>query len=303
MIIPSHRAQQTLPRTLRSLEVAAKGLDVETIVVDDAEGRGPSWARNRGLDKANGDIIFFCDADDTVRPEFFSRPIETLENTGAEMCVFSFSGGRTIETAVHRGRDEVRARYLPAFFGYSFDDVGRWNAGGSLMARKELGPVWRCAYRRDFLERNALRFDEAMTLYEDAAFLSHCIVKAECVASIPDELYDYVPLPGGNLKTGTNSRRHWDYKFLALASRKRIDAAAGGAAWKYCEASCVFSALEMLRLWRRAGLSFAEFREGLLRYLGDEAVASAVRRFPISVRHPLTAAAVVFLRSLARRRG
>ena len=217
------------------------------------------------------------------------------------MCVFSFSGGRAIEAAVYRGHDEIRARYLPAFFGYSFDDVRRWNAGGSLAERKELGPVWRCAYRRDFLERNGLRFDEAMTLYEDAAFLSHCIVKAECVASIPDELYDYVPLPGGNLKTGTNSRRHWGYKFLALASRKRMDAATGGAVWRYCEASCVFSALEMLKLWRRAGLSFCEFRAGLMDYINDEAVARALAEFPISVHHPLTAAAVLFLRSIAGR--
>lgn len=303
MIIPSHKAQQTLPRTLRSLEVAAEGLDIEIIVVEDAEGRGPSWARNRGLDKAKGEIIFFCDADDTVRPGFFSRPLETLAKTGAELCVFSFSGGRKLETAVYRGHEAVRERYMPAFFGYSFDDVRRWNEGGSLMARKELGPVWRCAYRREFLDRNAIRFDEAMTLYEDAAFLSHCVALAESVASISDELYEYVPLPGGNLKTGTNSRRHWDYKFLSLENRKRIDAATGGAVWKYCEASCVFSALEMLKLWRRAGLSLAEFRAGLSRYLGDEAVARALARFPISVHHPLTAAAVLFLRGLAIRHG
>ena len=127
MIIPSHRSQQTLPRTLRSLEVAAKGLDIETIVVEDADGRGPSWARNRGLDKAKGDVVFFCDADDTVRPDFFSKPLARLESSGADMCFFSFSGGRKSEDAVYRGHEAIRERYMPAFFGYSFDDVRRWN--------------------------------------------------------------------------------------------------------------------------------------------------------------------------------
>ena len=303
MIIPSHRSQQTLPRTLRSLEVAAKGLEIETVVVEDAEGRGPSWARNRGLDRATGDIVFFCDSDDAVRPDFFRVPISALESSGADLCFFSYSGGPRLEASDISGRDEVRARYLPAFFGYSFDDVRRWNSGGSLMARKELGQVWRCAYRRSFLVRHAIRFDERIRLYEDAAFLSECVAFASRVVSVPDCLYDYTPSSCGNLATGANSRRHWDYKFLAMEFRKRLDDATGGAVWRYCEASCVFSALEMMRLWRSAGLSFAELREGLSRYLGDERVSSAVRRFPVSVRHPLAAAAVLFLRGLTRLHG
>ena len=300
MIIPSHRSQQTLPRTLQSLEVAAKGLEVEIIVIDDADGRGPSWARNRGLDKAKGEIIFFCDADDTVRPGFFRKPVEALESSNADLCFFSYAGGPDLEASDISGCDAVRSRYLPAFFGYSFDDVRRWNSGGFLSARKELGQVWRCAYRRSFLVRHGIRFDERIRLYEDAAFLSECVAFATRAVSVPDCLYDYTPSSSGNMATGANSRRHWDYKFLALEFRKRVNEATGGAVWRFCEASCVFSALEMMRLWHRAGLTFAEFREGLARFAGDEAVASAIRRFPISVRHPLTALAVLFLRGVAR---
>ena len=298
MIIPSHRSQQTLPRTLQSLEVAANGLEIETVVIEDAEGRGPSWARNRGLDRATGDIVFFCDADDAVRPDFFRVPIAALESSGADLCFFSYAGGPKLEASDISGCDAVRARYLPAFFGYSFDDVRRWNSGGSLMARKEHGQVWRCAYSRSFLQRHAIRFDERIRLYEDAAFLSECVAFATRVVSVPDCLYEYTPSSSGNMATGANSRRHWDYKFLAMEFRKRLDDATGGAVWRYCEASCVFSALEMMRLWRSAGLTFAEFREGLSRYLGDGRVAGAVRRFPLSVRHPLTAAAVLALRGL-----
>ena len=300
MIIPSHRAQQTLPRTLKSLEVAAKGLEVDTIVIDDAEGRGPSWARNCGLDKAKGDIIFFCDADDTVRPDFFLKLMQAIEGSGADIALSSFSISPLKRSYSLAGADAVREVALPAFFGYSFDDVRRWNAGGSLMARREIGSVCRCAFRRDFLNRHSIRFDERIRLYEDGMFLAECMAFAERVESIDDCLYDYEPAVGGNMATGTDSRRHWDYKFLSLENRKRIDAATGGAVWKYCEASCVFSALEMLRLWRSAGLTFQEFREGLLSYVRDEKVADAIRRFPVSFRHPLTAAAVLFLRSLKR---
>ena len=303
MIIPSDRSRKTLPRTLQSLEVAAAGLDVETIVVEDADGRGPSWARNRGLDKAKGDFIFFCDADDTVRPQFFRKLIALLEESGADLAISSFEMSPLKRDYNLSGRDEVRRVALPAFLGYSLEDVRRWNSGGSLMARREMGSVCRCAFRRGFLRSNNIRFDERARLYEDGMFLAECIAFAEKTASTREVLYDYVPGECGNMATGTDSRRHWDYKFIALEARKRIDGATGGAVWKYCEASSVFSALEMMRLWRKAGLTPVEFREGLSRYVGDGAVASALRRFPLSVRHPLVAAAVVFLRIWAAKHG
>ena len=303
MIIPSCRSQKTLPRALRSLEVAASGLDVETIVVEDADERGPSWARNRGLDKAKGDFIFFCDADDTVRPDFFRRLIALLEGSGADLAISSFDMAPLKRDYNLSGLEEVRRVALPAFLGYSVDDVRRWNSGGSLMERREMGSVCRCAFRREFLKRHKIRFDERARLYEDGMFLAECMAFAEKTVSTREVLYDYVPGVCGNMATGTNSRRHWDYKFIALEVRKRIDAATGGAVWKYCEASSVFSALEMLSLWRNAGLTFAEFRKGLLRYVGDEAVTRALWRFPLSFRHPLAASAVVFLRILAVKHG
>jgi hypothetical protein len=123
---------------------------------------------------------------------------------------------------------------------------------------------------------------------------------AEKAATIPDELYEYIPLPGGNLASGSGSRRHWEYKFLVLESRKRLDAKTEGAVWRYCAASCVFSAMEMMRLWKRAGLSPREAFGDLRRYISDRRVKEALRAFPLSRRHPLAAAAVLFLRFLSR---
>lgn len=299
VIIPSHRADKTLPRTLDSLKSAARrweaavgrpSSEIEFVVSDDVDGRGPSWARNRGLERATGDYVFFCDADDTVREDFLLKPYQRLEVTGAQLCFFSYAGGPRLADGTVDGNGNVRAAYLPAFFGYSNDDVRRWNGGGSLVLRKEQGQVWRCAYRRDFLERHAIRFDEAMTYFEDAAFLSNCVAFADRVASLADVLYDYNPQPEGNLGSGWKSDRHWDYKFKALEFRKRLDAATGGSIWKYCEASCVLTALELLK----------EHRVDLPRYLADERVRAALRTFPLSWRHPLAAAAVLYLRWRAK---
>lgn len=286
VIIPAHRAEATLPRTLRSLEAAAKDLDVETVVIEDAEGRGPSWARNRGLERATGDYVFFCDADDTVKADFFREPSAALERTGADICFFRYNGYPEIPAEELTGNQRIRDRYLPAYFGYSNDDIRRWNDGGDLYLRREPGSVCRCAFRRAFIEANAIRFDESMTYFEDAAFLSHCVAFSERTVSVPSELYEYAPRDDGNLATGWKSPRHWDYKFKVLEFRKRLDAATDGQVWSYCEASCVLAALEMLK----------EHREGLSAYLADDRVRAALRTFPISLRHPIALAAVLYLR-------
>ena len=299
VIIPSHKAESTLPQTLESLNIAAAKWaaatggdpkDVEIVVSWDKEGRGPSWARNRGLEKAKGDYVFFCDADDTVHEDFLLKPSAALERSAADLCFFTYAGGPELLSYEIDGNDKVRAAYLPAFFGYSNADVKRWNEGGDLYALKESGQVWRCAYRRKFLERHAVRFDELMTYFEDAAFLSNCVAFATKTVSLSDELYHYNPTPGGNLGTGWKSARHWDYKFKVLEFRKRLDAATGGELWRYCEASCALTALELMK----------ERREDLPRYLADEKVRAAIRSFPMSLRHPMVLAAMSYLKWRAR---
>lgn len=299
VIIPAHKAEATLPRALDSLNVATKKwcermgfspTEAEIVVSWDREGRGPSWARNRGLEKARGEFVFFCDADDAVREDFLLKPSRHLEDTGADLCFFTYAGGPRLGNFTLDGNGRIREAYLPAFFGYSNDDVRRWNAGGVLGLHKEPGQVWRCAFRRGFLERYSIRFDESMTYFEDAAFLSNCVAFAEKTVSLEDELYDYSPRPDGNLGSGWKSARHWDYKFKVLKFRKRLDLEVGGTIWKYCEASCVLTALEMMK----------EHRADLNRYLADERVRAALRTFPLSWRHPIVAAAVLCMRSRTR---
>ena len=290
MIIPAHRAEATLPRTLRSVEAAASGLDVETVLVRDDEGRGLSWARNEGLGRASGDAVFFVDADDTVRPGFFRRLSALLESSGADFALSSFDRAPLKRAYDISGNAAIRQAMLPAFFGYSMEDVRRWNAGGELGLRRELGSVCRCAFRRDFIERHGIRFDERLRLFEDAPFVAECAALAGRVASTGEVLYDYVPGPCGITATSLGTERYWDYKFAALENRKTIARRVGGGVMLFFAASAVFSALELLKA-----------RRGWRRYVGDPFVAESVRAFPRSLRHPLAAAAVTFLRAQAGR--
>ncbi len=296
-IVPHLSGCKTLPVALESIRAAAQAaqtaapdlaIELEIVAIEDPSRKGPAWARNRGLERATGEYVFFVDADDTVRRDFFLLPVRELERTKADFCFFSGDRAPLKRDYALDNPAQIRDTLLGAFFGYSFDDVRRWNTpGGRLDAKRELGYIWRVAFRREFIERAQLRFDESLRINEDAAFLCSCALAARHIASLGEVLYNYHPSPGSLASAKSRAALLADYKFASLAFRKRLDAAAAGEIWRYCEASCAFSALELLRE--------GSFR-ALLRYLRDGSVRAAVRSFPLSFRHPATAAAITLLR-------
>jgi hypothetical protein len=186
-------------------------------------------------------------------------------------------------------------------FGYSPAQVRAWYAGTPLCAHREQGGVWRCVYRRALLEEHHVRFDEAISLYEDAMFNCEYMLYAQSMTCIPEPLYDYKLRPQGAIARLRRSRRELTNKLALLRRRQALDAAAGGTLAESYSCSCVFSLLEMLTLVFRTDMPFRE-GFGLVReYAAESVVRRALREFPLSVRKPLLALSVLFLRLFARR--
>ena len=258
VIVPNHQHDATLPMALKSLAAAAEQLppgEVEVVVSQDPQGKGLSWARNRGLDRAKGDYVFFCDADDTVRPGFFSQPLAELERTGADFCFFDYSDEPLKRDYKLEGNAAVREALLPAFIGYGWRDVLRALFGGELARYREPGSVCRVAFRRSFLENHHIRFNEELFIYEDAPFLCECALYAQRVASLRAVLYDYTPGARGILRSVTGTSRHWAYKSAILRERERLNALGGGNLRRYYRASQFLGRLEfLLHFSRRFGI-------------------------------------------------
>ena len=102
IVIPVYNRGTLIANTLASVAVAARGLNVETVVVDDGsttpladdlkrlgvhvdqlirqENRGLLFARLTGLDATRGKSVLFLDSDDLVSPEKLHLHVEAMKS-------------------------------------------------------------------------------------------------------------------------------------------------------------------------------------------------------------------------------
>lgn len=129
VIVPAHNAADTIGLQLESLSVQRTDVPFEVIVVDNAstddlaaavepfrdrldvrivradERRGAAYARNVGIREARAEMLFFCDADDSVDPFAIENTRRTLE----ELAVFSGSAIPAVPEVMDRGLEGARS--------------------------------------------------------------------------------------------------------------------------------------------------------------------------------------------------
>ncbi|WSF34370.1 bifunctional glycosyltransferase family 2 protein/CDP-glycerol:glycerophosphate glycerophosphotransferase [Streptomyces sp. NBC_01351] len=241
VIVPAYKVQAYLQESLDSV-LTQSYPDLELIAVDDASpdacgsiideyaardprvtavrlahnvGLGP--ARNAGLARATGDYLVFLDGDDTLAPGALQAITDRLKATGSpDVLVYDYA--RTFWTGeLVRNRLSHRlSEEGPA----SFRLADRPALLGMLMV------VWNKTYRREYVEREGLRFPPG--LYEDTPWTYPALLAAESVAVLDRVCVHYRQRRTGSILT-TTSRRHldifdqYDRVFGYLAGRPELE--------------------------------------------------------------------------------
>jgi len=189
IIIPHHNTPHLLQRCIDSIPDRE---DVQIYIVDDnsdskivdfekfpgkdranahifftKEGRGAGYARNVGLQYAKGDWLLFADSDDFFVPDFY-RIVSRYFNSDSEMVLFKAQSVDS-ETLEPSNRNENINRRV--------DECLAGKISGKEASIKVQSP-WCRLIRRNFVERNKIRFDEVMAC-NDAMFCT----KATCLAT------------------------------------------------------------------------------------------------------------------------
>lgn len=200
IIIPAFNAEKTIENCIKSVqkqtytgweiivindgstdktaEIAKKMLPYSNVIT--TKNAGVSSARNIGISLSKGDYILFLDADDFLPPnslELYERTIRTEKN--ADLIIGSFYKIYPQKQVLCNpvGNKKI----------YIYDSKKReFNPYISRL----IGTVWGKCYKHSLIKD--AKFDENLSICEDAEFNYRVITKAREIVYISQSIYNYV---------------------------------------------------------------------------------------------------------------
>lgn len=155
--------------------LSQKGINIVNIRVND-ETATPSVPRNIGLKSAVGEGIIFMDSDDTLDKNCLKVAMSALRRDNADCVLFKMrrKSGTPRFMIVHQPFPKEENSYHYVLDKYKWD-IDRYMYGGMLTVTTKL-------YRRDFLLRENIIFDESVGFAEDALFNLHVLNRANRIS-------------------------------------------------------------------------------------------------------------------------
>ena len=130
----------------------------DSVTVIHQENSGwPGMPRNRGMERARGEFVFFMDGDDEVAADAFERMIAAAETNDADVVVprFAGTGGRGVQSL---------------FQLHPEGEMSMSRAMETLSPQK--------LFRRSLIEAHGIRFPEGKVRLEDGIFVTQCYLAA-----------------------------------------------------------------------------------------------------------------------------
>ncbi|MDY2980776.1 MAG: glycosyltransferase [Fusobacterium sp.] len=204
IIIPVYNVEEYLEECLNSV-LEIRDINYEVLVINDGspdnsqkiideyckkdsrvksfikENGGISSARNYGLERAQGEYIWFVDSDDFINTDEFQKFFREVQKEKVDV----FIGNYYFFENKNNRKLEAKKLFINEKILLGKEVLKK--EGKELLAK---GYVWKHLYNKDFLNRNNLFFYQEIIL-EDQLFNILCFLKASRVKFINKCIYNY----------------------------------------------------------------------------------------------------------------
>ena len=155
----------------RSIEVIADIVkEHKNTIITEQQNQGLSVARNNGIEKASGEYILWVDSDDLLIDNSLSYLLDKAISSKADLVVADFVKMTNEQIA------QLQDKPLQQKDGRTQEKTGKE------LHTQDLNPyschVWRTLYKREFLNKNNLRFIPNI-YFEDIPFTHQCYIEAD----------------------------------------------------------------------------------------------------------------------------
>ena len=165
-----------------SLSELQKYRNDERVIIIDKKNEGSGVARNSALAIARGEYVFFVDGDDWIEENSLQKMVDEADRLKTDILVF---GG----LSYYEGKGQnggYSANKLPK--KYLNKVVGAKDIEKDIF--KFPSTAWTKLYRREFLQKNGIKFQEIKVGQDQLPFF-HSMILAERIAIFPQNLYCY----------------------------------------------------------------------------------------------------------------
>lgn len=163
------------------------------ISVYSQENGGASVARNRGLEAANGEYIFFVDSDDYIAENVLKGLYDKALKNECDILFFNYS-------VVAANSDEC-FRVFP-----NIERDAIFNGEHLICNTKDFGSLWKGIYKREFIDNNRVRFTEGI-IHQDTDFNMKAYPFAERLMIVDKNVYFYRYIGESATRTQSISKR------------------------------------------------------------------------------------------------
>jgi|GEM_PF-784567 len=161
--------------------------DTRVKVINKLNG-GCGSARNKALDHAKGEFVYFFDPDDYILPNAFEELYKNAKSNDSDMVIFKiarFRDGENIDYSIPGFEvDKVFGDVDFNHFTFNYKDIKSYVLNASFAP-------WSKLYKKEFLDRfDNFRFDLGVA-FDDVPFHVKSFLRASKISFVPEFFYHY----------------------------------------------------------------------------------------------------------------